>query len=130
VPSCANVPQLQALQHVQRPTSVPRAPRATPGAGGGGGGGSGGGGGGSIGGNGTTPPGRSTTGNETPAPVRVRIRNPSLRREFTGNSALATNMRTRRVAEALALGGHPPSVVRSGVPKLMCVSWHFKGLCF
>jgi hypothetical protein len=126
VPSCANVPQLQALQHVHRPISVPRAPRATLGAGGGGGGGSGG----SIGRNGTTAPGRSTTDNKTPAPVRVRIRNPARRREFTGNSAMAAKMSTRRVAEAFALGGDPPAVVRSGLPKLMCVSWHCKGLCF
>jgi hypothetical protein len=117
VPSCENVPQLQAFQHVQRPTSVPR---ATPGAGGDGSCGSGG----SIGGKGTTAAGRSTTGNEIPAPVRVRIRNPARRREFSGNSAMATSMRTKRVAEALALGGDPSSVIRSGVPKLMCLSWH------
>jgi hypothetical protein len=43
---------------------------------------------------------------------------------------MVTNMRTRRVTEALALGGDPPSVVHSGVPKLMCVSWYCKGLCF
>jgi hypothetical protein len=39
-------------------------------------------------------------------------------------------MRTRSVAEALALGGDPPLVVHSGEPKLMCVYWHCKGVCF
>jgi hypothetical protein len=39
-------------------------------------------------------------------------------------------MRTRRVADALAVNGDPSSVLRSGVPKLMCVSWHCKGVCF
>jgi hypothetical protein len=96
---------------VQRPTSVPRAPRAILGAGGGGGGGIGGrvsdvGSDSGIGDNGTTAHGRSTTGNETPAPVRVRIRNPARCCEFTGNSAMATNMRTRRVTDR-GLGQRP-----------------------
>jgi hypothetical protein len=116
VPSCANVPQLQALQHVQRPAPAPCATTA-PSIGGGGGGGH-------------AAPGGAPTGNGNPAPFRVRIRNPARRHEFTGNSPLATHMRTIRVAEALVLGGDPPSVVRSGEPKFMCVSWHFKGVCF
>jgi hypothetical protein len=72
VPSCANVPQLQALLYVQRPTPTPRAPCATGGGGGGaddsGGSGRGGNssGGGSVSG-GTTAPGGAATGNETPA---------------------------------------------------------------
>jgi hypothetical protein len=116
VPSCDNVPQLPVLQHVQHPTPTPRAPHKM------GDGGSGSGG--------TKPPGGAPTGNVNPVPVRVRIRNPARRREFTSNSAMATDMRTRRVAEALALGGDPPLVMHSGVPTLLCVLWHCKGVCF
>jgi hypothetical protein len=105
--------------HRSRPTPTPRAPRAMCGGGGGGSGSSG-----------TTSPGGATTGNANLVPVRVRIRNPARRRDFTGNSAMATNMLTRRVAEALTLGVDPPSVMRSGAPKLMCVSWYCKGVCF
>jgi hypothetical protein len=43
---------------------------------------------------------------------------------------MTTNMRTRRLEKALALGGDPPSVECSGLPKLLCVSWHCKGLLF
>jgi hypothetical protein len=84
----------------------------------------GGGGGGGSGSGGNTAPGCATTGNENPVPARVRIRNPARRREFTVNSVMATNMRTRRVTEALTLDGDPPSVMSTGAPKLMCVSWH------
>jgi hypothetical protein len=98
--------------------------------GGGGGGGNDNWGGGGSGSDGITAPGGTPTGNENPVPARVRILNPARRREFTGNSAMVTNMRTKCVVEALSLGGGPTSVMRSGVPKLMCISWHCKGVCF
>jgi hypothetical protein len=131
VPSCANVPKLQALQHVQCPAQVPCLPPAprkasltfTVG------GGSGGSVIGGVGGGGTAP-GGSTAGYGNPATARVWIRNPARHCDFTGNSPLATNIQTRCVAEALVLGGDPPSVVCSGEPKLMCVFWNGKGICF
>jgi hypothetical protein len=120
VPSCANVPQMQALQHVPMPEPANRAPTinrasvatATVRSGGA----SVGGGGGSA------APGGVATCNGKPSSVRARIHSTSRCREFTGNSPYATNIRTRCVAEAIVLGGNPPSVVRNGEPNIMCVS--------
>jgi hypothetical protein len=62
--------------------------------------------------------------------ARARIRNPARKREFTGTTAFAANVRTRRIADAMVLAGNPPTVARDGSTKLTCVSWHAKGMCF
>jgi hypothetical protein len=80
------------------------------------------------------PPEAPLTGNGNPTPVRVMIRNPARRREFTDNSPLVRNMRTRRVAKPLALDGGPSLAAHLRWYTMgslsSCVPWHCKGICF
>jgi hypothetical protein len=98
-PSCANVPACAAPNTPTKSTTCNGRGGGGAGVGSGSRGGGNGGGGDSVSG-GTTAPGGAPTGNENPVPAQVRIINPARRREFTGNSAMATNMRTRRVTDA------------------------------
>jgi hypothetical protein len=50
---------------------------------------------------------------------------------LVGNTPLATNVRTRRVAAAIELaGGTPAAVLRDGVECERCISYHAKGICY
>jgi hypothetical protein len=72
-----------------------------------------------------------------PAPERPdlgsRVRNPARDTRFTGNTAFANNVRSRRVEEVIVIAGGRstlPHVVRDGVSVGVCVSYHAKGACF
>ena len=59
-----------------------------------------------------------------------RMRNPARDPRFTGNTPFAVNIRTRSIAEAMALAGRPPPMAnRNGVQTQRCLSWHLKGQC-
>jgi hypothetical protein len=75
------------------------------------------------------------TGTPRPAPAELstRVRNPSRDARFTGRTAFATNVRERRVDEAIVVGGGReamPKLTRNGVAGLLCISYHAKGTCF
>jgi hypothetical protein len=61
-----------------------------------------------------------------------RVRNPSRDARFTGITAFANNVRTRRVEGAIQLAGRSalPELVRGRQSIGMCVSYHTKGSCF
>jgi hypothetical protein len=124
VPSCANVPQLQALLQVSRPAGGSQKTNRT-GASSRGSNNNGGGGTARAGGHAAG----AAAGVNQPA-THVRDCNPVRKREFTGSTPLEVNVKTRRIFEAIALAGNPPTVNREGGTKLTCVSWHAKGMCF
>jgi hypothetical protein len=116
LPSVSYVPALLALrpaaprhQHAPRP-SVPSAALAAP---------------------------PATASRGAPSAVQrpdlgSRVRNPSRDARFTGSTAFANNVRTRRVEDAIQLAGRSalPELVRGGQSIGMCVSYHTKGSCF
>jgi hypothetical protein len=60
-----------------------------------------------------------------------RVQNPTRDSRLVGNTPLATNVRTRRVAAAIELaGGTPVAVMRNGVECERCISYHAKGTCY
>jgi hypothetical protein len=94
VPSVSNVPALHALRLQPRTANAPPAPR----------------------GHGVA----RETGTPRPAPADLgaRVRNPSRDARFTGSTAFATNVRERRVDEAIIVGGGReamPKLTRNGV---------------
>jgi hypothetical protein len=128
VPSCANVPQLQALLQVARPAGG--AHQTSRPAGAGNGGGNIGGGGNIDGGDAARagdPPVRSAA---NPPATHVMVRKSAQKREFTGSVPLSVNVCTLRIFEAISLAGDPPTTNRDGGTTLTCVSWHAKGVCF
>jgi hypothetical protein len=109
MPSVSNVPALHALRLQPRADNAPPAPR----------------------GHGVA----RDTGTPRPAPADLgaRVRNPSLDARFTGSTTFATNLRERRVDEAIIVcGGREamPKLTRNGVAGLLCISYHAKGTCF
>jgi hypothetical protein len=129
VPSCANVPQLQDLLHVARPVGGAQQTHRI-GAGSGGSSSSGvtiGGGSGAARAGGHTS--GATTSAHLPA-TRARARNPARKRELNGSTPLTVNVRSRRIAEAIALAGELPTINREGGTKLTYVSWHANGMFF
>jgi hypothetical protein len=60
------------------------------------------------------------------------VRSPSRDARFTGSTAFANNVRTRRVQDAIQLAGRSalPELVRGGASVGMCVSYHAKYSCF
>jgi hypothetical protein len=125
VPSCVNVPQLQAFMQVARPAGgtqhIHRVGAVS--------GSYNNSGGGMAAGRVGVPTSGATTVAPLPA-TRARVSNPTRKREFTGTTAFAVNVRSRRIAEVMVLAGDPPTVNRDGSTKLTCVSWHAKGMCF
>jgi hypothetical protein len=112
VPSCVNVPQLQALFQVVHPmVAKHQAARAVPACGSSGGGS---GGSGYRVGSGTPLSDVVTAGATPDTVVRVRVRNPSRQRKFTGSSALTVIVRTHHILEAIGLAGDPPTLTRGG----------------
>lgn len=60
-----------------------------------------------------------------------RVQNAHRDTRLVGNTPLATNVRTRRVAAAIELaGGTPAAVQRDGAECERCISYHAKGICY
>jgi hypothetical protein len=62
-----------------------------------------------------------------------RVRNPARDARFTGNTAFAGNVRSRRVDEAISLAGGDsavPRITRGDEESMVCVSFHAKGACY
>jgi hypothetical protein len=119
LPSVTNVPALLALIPAiatPRPGANPRAPAVPRGGG-------------------ATPP---AVGGAPAAAVErrdpgPRVRNPARDARFTGNTAFARNVRSRRVDEAIALAGGDsavPRITRGDEESMICVSFHAKGACY
>jgi hypothetical protein len=70
----------------------------------------------------------------TPAVQQHQITNPQpvegSATQYANGNSLAVNVRSRQIAEAIALAGDTPTVNRDGGTNLTCVSWHAKGMCF
>jgi hypothetical protein len=60
--------------------------------------------------------------------ARVCVRNMSRKREFTGSSALAVNVRTRLISEVIGLAGNP-STLTWGVPPSLPVCHGTQKVC-
>jgi hypothetical protein len=120
LPSVTNVPALLALAPatiIPRPGGGPRAPAAPRGGG-------------------ATAPAAAGVSPAVAVERRdlgPRVRNPAHDARFTGNTAFAGNVRSRRVVEAIALAGGDsavPRITRGDEESMVCVSFHAKGACY
>jgi hypothetical protein len=75
-------------------------------------------------------PGAAPAGAGGARDIPRRVQNSGRDPRLTGTNPLGNNVRTRTMREAIALGGDPPRVTRSGREMPTCLSWHCKGTCF